>query len=86
MYRMQFQVNVCTVLDLLCTDDITYSYCHVYGCDCRRCFGLNIGFIDRLQVLTTNNYNTIAISTLYNSLEPTLSLFQSPVFSLVVVW
>jgi hypothetical protein len=26
-------------------------------------FGLDIGFIDHLQVVTTNDYNTIAIST-----------------------
>jgi hypothetical protein len=35
---------------------------------------LDIGFVDHLQVVITNNYNTIAISTLYDSLELTLSL------------
>jgi hypothetical protein len=29
-------------------------------------------FIDHLQVVTTNNYNTIALSTLYSSLEHTV--------------
>jgi hypothetical protein len=28
--------------------------------DCRRGFGLKVGFADYLQVVTTNNYNTIA--------------------------
>jgi hypothetical protein len=28
-----------------------------------------VGFIDHLQVVTTNNYNAIAISTLYSSPE-----------------
>jgi hypothetical protein len=28
--------------------------------DSRRVFGLDIGFIDHLQIITTNNYNTIA--------------------------
>jgi hypothetical protein len=31
--------------------------------DSRRGFGLDIGFFDHLQVVTTNNYNTIDIST-----------------------
>jgi hypothetical protein len=35
-------------------------------------FGLVNEFIDHLQVVTTNNYNTIAISTLYISLENTV--------------
>jgi hypothetical protein len=48
--------------------------------DYRRGFVLHIGFIDRLQVVTTNNYNTIAISTLYKS----RCLFQ-PAASLLVV-
>jgi hypothetical protein len=38
-------------------------------CDYRRGFVLVNRFIDQLQVITTNNYNTIAISTLYSSLE-----------------
>jgi hypothetical protein len=33
---------------------------------------LLIGFIDHLEVVTTNNYNTIAISTIYSSLEQTV--------------
>jgi hypothetical protein len=32
-------------------------------------FGLVNKFIDQLPVVTTNNYNTIAISAHYNSLE-----------------
>jgi hypothetical protein len=46
--------------------------------DYRRGFGLDIGFIDHLQVVTTNNYNTIAISTLYK-------ITPSPAVSLLVV-
>jgi hypothetical protein len=34
-------------------------------------------FIDSLHVVTTNKYNTIAISTLYLSLEHTVSCSQS---------
>jgi hypothetical protein len=34
-------------------------------CDYRRGFGLDIRFIDHLQVVTTNDYNTLALSTLY---------------------
>jgi hypothetical protein len=45
--------------------------------DARRGFGLEIGFIDHIQVITTNNYNNIAISTLYSSLQQTVSCSQS---------
>jgi hypothetical protein len=34
-------------------------------------FWIGDGFIDHIQVVTTNNYNTVAISTLYSSLEHT---------------
>jgi hypothetical protein len=49
--------------------------------DSRRGFVLDIGFIDYLQVVTTNNCNTIAISTqtLQNHFKPAVS-------SLVVAW
>jgi hypothetical protein len=40
-------------------------------------FGFMNRFIDYLQVITTNNYNTIAISTIYNSLEHTVKCSQS---------
>jgi hypothetical protein len=46
-------------------------YCHVYVW-LQTGFGLDIRFIDHLQVVTINNYNTIAISTLYSSLEHTV--------------
>jgi hypothetical protein len=46
--------------------------CHIVWSDYRRGFGLDIGFIGHLQVVTTNKYNTIAISTIY---KITLSLF-----------
>jgi hypothetical protein len=36
------------------------EYCHVYVCDYRRGFGLEIRFIYHLEVVTTNNYNIIA--------------------------
>jgi hypothetical protein len=35
-------------------------------------FGLVTRFVDRLEVLTTNDYNTIAISAIYISLLHTL--------------
>jgi hypothetical protein len=38
-------------------------------CDYRRGFGLVDRFTDHLQVVATNNYNTVAISTLYSSLR-----------------
>jgi hypothetical protein len=63
------------------------DYCQVNIVTCmsdyRRGFGLDIGFIDYLQVVTANNYNTIAISTLYKIM---LSIFQPAVSSLVVAW
>jgi hypothetical protein len=40
-------------------------------------FGLVNRFIGHLQVVTTNNYNTIAISTLYSSLENKVYFSQS---------
>jgi hypothetical protein len=46
--------------------------------DYRLGFGLDIGFTDHLQVVTTNNYNTIAISTLY---KITLSFPARSVFT-----
>jgi hypothetical protein len=49
----------------ICLHGILHSYCHIVWSDYRRGFGLAIGFVDHLQVVTTNNYNTIAISTLY---------------------
>jgi carboxypeptidase C (cathepsin A) len=52
-------------------------------CMSERGFGLDIGFIDHLQTVTTNNYNTIAISTFYKIMP---SLFQPAVSSLVVAW
>jgi hypothetical protein len=40
---------------------------------------LGVGFIDHLQVVTTNNYSAIAISTLYKMMLvfPTRSVFTS---------
>jgi hypothetical protein len=46
-------------------------YCHVV-CVTITGFGLVNRFIDHLQVVTTNNYNNIANSTLYSSLEHTV--------------
>jgi hypothetical protein len=46
-------------------------------------FGLDIGFTDHLQIVTTNNHTTIAISTLY---KLKLCLFQPAVSSPVVAW
>jgi hypothetical protein len=39
-------------------------------------FGLEIGFIDYLQIVTISNYGAIVISTLYRLLEHTQSLFS----------
>jgi hypothetical protein len=39
---------------------MTSLHCIYCQSDSRRGFGLEIGFIDHLQVITTNNYNTIA--------------------------
>jgi hypothetical protein len=41
-------------------------------CDYRRGLELANRFIDHLQVVTTNDYNTIVISTLCSSLEYTV--------------
>jgi hypothetical protein len=50
--------------------------------------GLDIWLIDHFntQFVITFNYNAILISTLYKSLEHTLSLFQSSVSSLDDSW
>jgi hypothetical protein len=45
-------------------------------------FGLVTGFIDHLEVVTTNNYNTIA--RLHTTNHVTLSLLS--LFSLVITW
>jgi hypothetical protein len=47
-----------------------------------RGFGLDTGFTNHLQVATTNNYTTFAISALYKS----CCLFQPAVSSLVSAW
>jgi hypothetical protein len=52
-------------------------------CDYRRGFELDIGFSDHSQVVTINNSNTTAISTLY---KITPSLFQFTVCLTVVAW
>jgi hypothetical protein len=54
--------------------------------DSWRGFGLEIEFIDHLQVLTTNHYNTITnFHTLQITSAPTKS-FQPAVSSPVVPW
>jgi hypothetical protein len=63
--------------------NLMLRYCHVIWSNCRRGFGLDIGFIDHLEVVTTNNNNTISIYTLF---KITLNLFQTAVSSIVVAW
>jgi type III secretory pathway component EscT len=46
--------------------------CHIVCVWPQMGFGLVNRFTDQLQVITTNKYNTINISTLYSSLEHSL--------------
>jgi hypothetical protein len=41
--------------------EFSYIYRHVYVCDCRRGFGLDIGFIDHFntQLISISNYSAI---------------------------
>jgi hypothetical protein len=41
-----------------------FLYCHVYGVWLHKGFGLEITFIDHLQIVATTNYNIIANHTL----------------------
>jgi hypothetical protein len=52
-------------------------------CVYRRGCGLDIGFIDYLRAVTTNNYTAIATSTLY---KIRLSLLRTSLSLLVVAW
>jgi hypothetical protein len=47
--------------------------------------GLVNRFIDHLEVITTNNYNSIGISTLYSSLEHTVLSSQSVTIRFLVM-
>jgi hypothetical protein len=49
------------------------KFCYVV---CMTVDGVN-RFIGRFEIVTTNNYNTIAVSTLYNSVEHTVFCSQS---------
>jgi hypothetical protein len=70
---------------LLALFTIIYVLSHVLS-DSRWGFGLDIGFIDHLHVVTTKNYNTIAnFHTLQITTAHTKS-FQSAVSSTLVSW
>jgi hypothetical protein len=70
----KFQTGVVSVITVKFSSDSQWD------------FGLEIGFIDHLQVITTNNYNTIAnFHTLQISTAHTKS-FESAVSSPVIIW
>jgi hypothetical protein len=54
--------------------------------DSRRGFGLEIGFIDHLQVLTTNHYSAIAALHTLQITTAHAKSFQFSVSSAVVLW
>jgi hypothetical protein len=74
------------ILPASCVVIFAPNYTSLSPGDSRRGCGFDIGFTDHLQVVTTTNYNTVAISTLYSSLEHTLSIFHPAVSSVVVAW
>jgi hypothetical protein len=53
-------------------------------CDSRRGFELDTGFVDHLQVVTTNNYSTVANSHTLLTTTAHAKFFQPTVSSLVV--
>jgi hypothetical protein len=69
-------------------------YLYIVTCysDSRRRFGLDVGFTDHLEVVTTNNYSTIAdFHTLPNtpeqakSFQPFISRFLATDFNTVII-
>jgi hypothetical protein len=56
-----------------------------WGRDYRRGFGLDIGFIDDLRIITTSNYNSLEELHTPN-ITVTTAHINSPKFSLTVFW
>jgi hypothetical protein len=54
--------------------------------DCRREFGLVIGFIEHLQIVTISNYGAIANTHTLQFTTTRIKSFQSTVSSPVVAW
>jgi hypothetical protein len=62
-----------------------FIYCHVYEWLWTG-FGLGIGFIDHLQIVTTSNYNTVANSHTLQFTTARTKSSQPAAFSPVVAW
>jgi hypothetical protein len=71
VWRRHETISICSVITFASPPSCP-PYCHMSCIWLQSGFGLVNRLIDYLHVVTTNNYNTIAISTLYSSLENTV--------------